>query len=175
MTPSLTLQLSLGLSTALLLLPMPVLAADDTQKPNDGSPAQHAACKALHGQARLVCHEEEKGRDRVAHAERMLRDTGSAAYAHRLHVVRAQAAFAVSRQRCEAQSGQAQRTCIHEAKAVESQALADTKLRAPASPPAPDAGEAERAGQHRALEKCGAMAGEARNHCSTATKMKHRP
>lgn len=170
------LPLGLGLSAALLLLPLQVRASDDTKAQIETRHTQErAACEPLRGNARDVCREEAKGRERVSQAERMLRSSGSAADAYKLRVARAEAAYAVSRERCDDHNGNAKDVCIEQAKAIESKALADAKLGQTVSEATHEAGESKRLADYKlAVEKCDAMAGDAKSNCLSAAKMVHR-
>lgn len=169
------LPLSLALGAA-LLLPLQAHAADETQLQIANRHTQERnACEPLLGNARDICREEAKGRERVAQAERVSRSSGSAADAYRLLVVRAESAYALSREQCDERSGSAKDLCIQEAKSTESKAMADAKLGKTVSEASHQAGETKRQADYKlAAEKCDTLSGDAKTRCVSSAKMQHR-
>lgn len=176
MTLSHVLKLGLGLSTALLLMPLQANPATDTKLQIEARHTQErAACESMRGNAMDICREEAKGRERVAQAERMLRTSGSAADAYKLRVARAETAYSLSREKCDEHSGNKKDVCIQEAKAVESKALAEAKLNQTVSEATHEAGEAKRLADYKlAAEKCDSMTGDAKSTCISMAKVHHR-
>ena len=81
-------------------------------------------CKALGGNARDVCRVDAKGAKKVAQAEADAMYKPSPRANARLVEIRADAAYAVARERCDDLAGNAKDACVLEAKAVHASAKA---------------------------------------------------
>lgn len=129
------------------------------------------ACDAFKDNAKDICVEEAKANEKVALAEREYSYTGKAADQTKLLEVQAKSAYAVAKEKCDDQAGNAKDVCVKEAKAVEVKALADAKL-------GKQIGEAKKeasadkinANYQVALEKCDALAGAAKDSCVATAK-----
>ena len=153
------------------------------------------ACKAVSGNARDICKAEAGGREKVARAEleakyRPSRDTG-----YKVRVARADADYAVAREKCDDLAGNVKDVCVKEARAVSIAAQADAKAQrkvsdanqaaaatsAKAMRKANDQGidaRADAAADKRnadyavAIEKCDDLAGDAKSACVKAAKVR---
>ena len=133
--------------------------------------ADKKACDALKDNAKDVCVEEAKAKEKVALAEREFSYTGKAADQTKVLEAKAKSAYAVAKEKCDDQAGNAKDVCVKEAKAVEVKALADAKL-------GKEIGEAKKeasadksdANYKVAIEKCDALAGAAKDGCVAAAK-----
>ena len=157
--------------------------------------ADKAACASHAANAQDICLQEAKGKEKVARAELEYAYTGRAADRTKVLVAKAEAAYAVAKERCDDQSGNAKHVCIKEAKAVEIKALADAKMGKEIGEAKKDAaaekrdtdtkmgkeiGEAKKdaavdkldADYTVAIEKCDALAGDAKSACIAAAKAK---
>lgn len=122
------LSMALRRGVVLLLLSPGAWADGPTQASiDDRRREERRACEPLQGNAREVCREAARSRARVAQLERLLRERGDPADACKLHLVRAETDFGVSRQRCDDQQGSGRLLCIQRAKSVELQALAEAR------------------------------------------------
>jgi hypothetical protein len=72
--------------------------------------------------------QEAKAKEKVALAEIEYGYSGKGADHTKVLVAKAESAYAVAKERCDDQSGNAKDVCVKEAKAVEVKALADAKL-----------------------------------------------
>lgn len=90
--------------------------------------ADKTACKSLASNAKDICEEEAKAKVKVARAELEFSYTGKAADQHKILVVKAETAYAVAKERCDEQTGNAKDVCTQEAKAIERKTLADLKM-----------------------------------------------
>jgi len=123
-----------------------------------------AACQSHSGHAKNVCQQEAKAKEKVAHAELEYSYTGKTTDGNKVHVVKAETAYTVAKERCKDHEGNARNVCIQEAKATEQKALAEARKEA--------AVEKMEAEYKLAIEKCDALAGEAKTHCEAAAKVK---
>ena len=154
-----------------------------------------AACASQAANAKDICVQEAKGKEKVALAELEYAYTGKASDRTKVLVAKAESAYAVAKERCDDQSGNAKDVCIKEAKAVEIKALADAKMGKEIGEAKKDAaadkrdadtkmgkeiGEAKKdaavekldADYKVAIEKCDALAGDAKSACIAAAKTK---
>jgi len=132
-----------------------------------------AACSSQAHNAKDICIEEAKGKEKVALAELEFSLSGKAADQNKVWVAKAESAYAVAKERCDDQSGNAKDVCVKEAKAIEVKALADAKLVKVVGEAKVDAATDKRDADYKvAIEKCDAMAGDAKAACINAAKAK---
>ena len=134
--------------------------------------AEQAACDSQSGNAKDVCVEQAGAKQKVARAELEYGYSGKAADHDKLKVVQAESAYAVAKEKCDDQSGNAKDVCVKEAKAVEAKALADAKMSQQIGEAKVDARESKREADYKvAVEKCDAAAGDAKTSCLSAAKV----
>lgn len=132
-----------------------------------------AACASLKANAKDICVQEAKAKEKVALAEIEYGYTGKAADSTKVLVAKAESAYAVAKERCDDQSGNAKDVCVKEAKAVETKALADAKMGKEIRESKEDAAADKHDADYKvALEKCDALAGDAKGTCVAAAKTK---
>ena len=135
--------------------------------------ADKAACAALAGNAKDICVEEAKAKEKVARAELEYSYSGKAADQTKVLMAKAKSAYAVAKEKCNDQAGNAKDVCVKEAKAVEVKALADAKLGKKIGEAKKEASDDKMDANYKvALEKCDALAGEAKTSCIAAAKAK---
>ena len=135
--------------------------------------ADKAACASLKDNAKDICVEEAKAKEKVALAEREYSYTGKAADQTKVLQAKAKSAYAVAKEKCDDQTGNPKDVCVKEAKAVEVKALADAKM-------GKQIGEAKTEGASDkmdanykvAIEKCDALTGDAKSSCVATAKAK---
>lgn len=174
-----TASIKFSLITAALLA-MPLAQAATMSKPDyqtgkarisDAYKADKTACAAVAGNAKDICMEEAKGREKVAKAELEYGYTGKDGDHKKLLLARADAAYAVAKEKCDDLNGNAKDVCIKEAKAVSVKAKADAKLsHTVADARTEAAGDKKDADYKVATEKCESLAGDAKAACLTAAK-----
>ena len=86
------------------------------------------ACKVNAGNAKDICMEEAKGRASVARAQLLANYEPSVKHTYALRVTRADANYAVAKEKCDDLSGNAKDVCRKEAKSAFIAAKADAKL-----------------------------------------------
>ena len=132
-----------------------------------------AACASLAGNAKDICVEEAKAKEKVARAELEYGYTGKAGDRNKVAVAKAESAYAVAKEKCDDKAGNAKDVCVKEAKAVEIKALADAKLGKEIGEAKKDAAADKRDADYNvAVEKCDALAGDAKASCIAAAKTK---
>ncbi len=136
-----------------------------------------AACSSLSGNAKDICMEEAKGKEKVAraNADAAYENTPKARESARM--ARADANYDVAKEKCDDLSGNSKDVCIKEAKAAHVRASADAKVdrvaadeqHAAAAKTADakrEAAEDKRDADYKvAVEKCDALAGNAKDTC----------
>lgn len=150
--------------------------------------ADKAACNALSGNAGDVCKEEAKGKEKVAIAELEMNQEPTEKHQYDLRMTKANAAYAVAKEKCDDFAGNAKDVCQKEAKSALVAAKADAKVAektaeasATANKKSADANATARAKTTEvrrdaatdkrnadyavAKEKCDAMAGDAKAGC----------
>jgi hypothetical protein len=132
-----------------------------------------AACDSQAGNAKDICVEEAKAKEKVAEAELKYGYTGKSTDHNKVLTVKAETAYAVAKERCDDKAGNDKDVCVKEAKAVEVKALADAKLGKEIGAAKKDAAADKRDADYNvAAEKCDAMAGDAKANCIAAAKAK---
>jgi len=135
--------------------------------------ADKAACAALAANAKDICIEQAKAKERVARAELEYGHTGKSGDRHKVLVAKAESSYAVAKERCDDKSGNDKDVCVKEAKAVEVKALADAKMGKEIGEAKKDAAADKRdANYDVAAEKCDALKGDAKASCIADAKAK---
>ena len=132
-----------------------------------------AACAPMKANAKDICIEEAKAKEKVAKAELEFAYTGKPADQTKVAKAKAEAAYAVAKEKCDDQTGNAKDVCVKEAKAVEVKALADAKMGKQIGEAKKDAAQDKRDADYKvAAEKCESLAGDAKSSCMAAAKAK---
>jgi Iap family predicted aminopeptidase len=166
------------LAAALLALPVAHAAtmskvdyASGKTRINADAKADKAACDAQSGNAKDICVEQAKAKEKVALAELHYSYTGKPADHNKVLVAQAESSYAVAKERCDDLAGNPKDVCVKEAKAVEVKALADAKMGQEIGAAHHDAMSDKRDADYNvAVEKCGALAGDAKSSCLATAK-----
>ena len=135
--------------------------------------ADKSACSAQAGNAKDICVQEAKAKEKVARAELEYAYTGKSSDHNKVLVTKAKTAYSVARERCDDHSGNARDVCIKEAQAVETKTLADIRMGKEIGDAKKDAAAEKRDADYKvAVEKCDALAGDAKTSCVAAAKVK---
>ena len=130
-----------------------------------------AACGSFSGNAKDICIEQAKGREKVALAEREYAYTGKAKDQNKVWVSMAEADYALAKERCDDKAGNRKDVCVQEAKSVNAKALADAKLGKQIGEARTDAAKEKLDADYKvAAEKCDALAGDAKSACIAQAK-----
>jgi hypothetical protein len=128
-------------------------------------------CARLSGNAKDICREQAKAKEKVTRAEVEFGYTGKAADAKKVAMVKADTSFAVAKEMCDDKAGNAKDVCREEAKAIHTKAVADSKMMTTVSDAKADAVETKNDADYKvAVEKCDALAGDAKTACVNAAK-----
>lgn len=140
------------------------------------------SCKMMSGNSKDICEVSAKGHREVALAENeaALKNTAKTRYDARL--ARAEAAYKVAKEKCDDLAGNAKDVCVKEAQANETKAKADAKVDRVATDSTRDAtrkvADAKQEAREDkleadykvAIEKCDALAGDAKSRCVSEAK-----
>ena len=163
---------------ALPLAQAATIGKDAYKSGKDGISSQYktdkAACASMSANAKDICQEEAKAKEKVARAELEYGYTGKARDGTKVLEVKAKTAYAVAKEKCDDQAGNAKDVCRKEAKAVEVKALADAKMGKQIGEARKDAAVDKRDADYKvAVEKCDALAGDPKTSCMNAAKAKY--
>ncbi|WPL18145.1 hypothetical protein Thiowin_03204 [Thiorhodovibrio winogradskyi] len=87
-----------------------------------------AKCDSHSGNKKDVCIAEAKGNEEIAKAELEARAEPSAKHHYDVLLAKADAEYAVAKEKCDDQAGDARDVCVTEAKAVETRAKAEAEM-----------------------------------------------
>jgi hypothetical protein len=156
------------------------IAADDAAKKNYQAEKNRieaeyktdaARCKSLSGNAKDICQAETKGKQKIAKADAYAAYRGTDKAAKDAANARAEAAYAVAKEKCDDLAGNPKDVCVKEAKATQTKAKADAKANAKVSEVRKDASEDKRdANFEVAKQRCDALAGDAKTRCIDEAK-----
>jgi hypothetical protein len=131
-----------------------------------------AACATQAGNAKDVCVEEAKGKEKNALAELEFAYTGKAADKTKVMVAHAESAYAIAKEKCDDLAGNPKSVCVEQAKAIETKALADAKLGKEIGEAKHDAAQDKHDADYKvAVQKCDALAGDAKSSCMVQAKI----
>jgi hypothetical protein len=177
MNKTLTLKTSIILAA---LLALPLAQAATMSKPDYKSAktrisadykADKAACASFSANAKDICIEQAKAKEKVALAELEYGYTAKPADQTKVLVAKAETSYAVAKEKCDDKAGNDKDVCVKEAKAVEVKALADAKMGQQIGEAKTDASDAKRDADYKvAAEKCDALAGDAKAACIVSAK-----
>ncbi len=132
-----------------------------------------AACASRADNAKDICVEEAKAREKVARAELEYGYSAKPADQTKVMVAKAESTYAVAKEKCDDMAGNVKDVCVKEAKAAETKALADARVSKQVGEATKDAGDDKRNADYSvATEKCDALAGAAKTDCNAAAKVK---
>jgi len=130
-------------------------------------------CAGLAGNAKDVCGEEAKGTEKTALADLEYNYTGKPQDRNHAQVVRADTAFAIAKEKCALKAGNDNDVCLQEARAVQTKSMADIKLGKQVDAARMDNASDKRDADYKvAMDKCDAVAGDAKANCVAAAKLR---
>lgn len=142
-----------------------------------------AACSKLAGNAKDVCHQEAKGREKIGQAELEQSHEPSDKHAYAVRLAKADADFAVAKEKCDDLAGNPKDVCRKEATSRHVAAKGDAKVVEKSAEAKSDAREKmsevrqstdmdkRDAAYAVAKEKCDALSGDAKTTCLKTAQM----
>lgn len=136
--------------------------------------AAKANCDSLAGNAKDICVAEAKGREKVAKAELEAAYKPSDKHRYDAAAAKAEADYAVAKERCDDKAGNDKKVCVKEAKAAETRAKADAKAGMKSTGARKDAAEDKRDADYAvAKAKCDTYSGDAKDRCMSDAKARY--
>lgn len=136
--------------------------------------ADKKACDALSGNAKDVCVQEAKGKEKVAKAELEYSYTAKASDQNKMLKAKADATYGVAKEKCDDKSGNDKDVCVKEAKAVQVSALSNAKVGKKIDAALTTAADDKRTAEYKvAAEKCDSLAGDAKSTCVATAKQQY--
>src|SRR5437773_12134972 len=143
------------------------------------------ACSSRSGNAKDICLEEAKGREKIAKADAEAAYKNTPKTREDARIARAEATHGVAKEKCDDLSGNAKDVCVKEADAALVKAKADAKVDRVAADTQQDsamkqADARQQAAQDKrdadykvAVEKCDALSGSAKSTCVSDAKLRY--
>lgn len=132
------------------------------------------ACASAKGNAKDICKEQAKGKEKVALAELDFKRSGTDKDNSKVAVAKADSAYAVAKEMCDDKSADAKSLCKTESKATHTKALAESKMvKKVGEAKADEKQDVNSANYKVASEKCDSLAGDAKTACVTSAKTKY--
>ena len=136
--------------------------------------ADKSACGKSTANAKDICMQQAKGKEKVALAELEFGYTGKAKDGAKVPVAMANSSYAVAKEMCDDKAGQAKTMCKTEAKATHTKALADAKMNKKVAAARTDAADDKTDANYKvAVEKCDTMSGDPKTSCVNAAKARY--
>jgi len=133
--------------------------------------ADKAACDTQSANAKDICIEQAKAKEKVARAELEYSYTGKAKDQNKVLVAKAESTYAVAKEKCDDKAGNDKDVCVKQAKAVEVKALSDARMGKQIRQAKTDAAQDKRdADFDVATQKCDALAADAKTACIASAK-----
>jgi hypothetical protein len=130
------------------------------------------ACDPLAGNAKDICAAQADGKERMALADLETRYKPSAKARYDARVAKADAEYAVAKERCDDAAGNMKDVCVKEAKAAHVSAKADAKVQEKIVDARKDAAADKRDAEYAvAKEKCEGLAGATKEACVKDAKV----
>lgn len=136
--------------------------------------AQKDACDSQSGNAKDICVETAKGREKVALAQLEYNYTGASRDELKLYEAQYQANYEIAKEKCDDASGNDKDVCVKAAKGERDKAKADVKLAKKVTAATEDAMEAHVKADYKvAREKCDALSGNPKDVCVASAKARY--
>jgi hypothetical protein len=125
-----------------------------------------AACDSLKDNPKDICQAEAKGKENVALAELEVTHQPSDKARSAARIARAEATYAVAKEKCDEKTGNEKDVCVKEAKSARTAAKADANAQLKVAVVRKDAADDKRDAEYAvAKEKCDALVGGTKDQC----------
>jgi hypothetical protein len=136
--------------------------------------AEREACNQRSGNAKDICVETAKGKEKVAMANLQYQRSGDAKDMAKLTEARYDARYEVAKEVCDDQAGNAKDVCVAKAKADHEKAKADAKLKKSVTEARNEAVDAKDTADYKvASQQCDAMSGDAKDVCMASARARY--
>jgi hypothetical protein len=131
------------------------------------------SCKQMNGNAKDVCMEQAKGDEKVAKAQLDWKQSGKDKDRQKVADTKADADYAVAKEKCDELAGNSKDVCMKDAKAAHTKAKADAKANHEVGEAKKDAMDKKANADYSASkERCDSLSGDAKADCVAAAKAK---
>jgi hypothetical protein len=132
------------------------------------------ACASATGNAKDICKEQAKGKEKVAIAELDFKRSGTDKDSNKVAVAKADSIFAVAKEVCDDKSGEAKALCRTEAKSTHTKSLAESKMVKKIGEAKVDEKQDINTANYKvAIEKCESAGGDVKTACIASAKTKY--
>ncbi len=136
--------------------------------------AEREARTQMSGNAKDICVETAKGKEKVAMAHLQFQRSGDAKDMVKLTEARYDARYELAKEVCDDQAGNAKDVCVAKAKADHDKAIADAKMKKSVAEARNDAVDAkDKADYAVASQRCDAMSGNAKDACMASARARY--
>ncbi len=136
--------------------------------------AERDACDRLSGNAKDICVETAKGKEKVALAHLQYQRSGQARDMTKLAEVRSEASYEVAKEVCDDQAGNSKDVCLATVKADYAKAKADAKMNKEVRAARSDAAATKDEADYKvATQRCDAMSGNDKDVCMAAARARY--
>ena len=127
---------------------------------------EREACSQQSGNAKDICVETVKGKEKVAMAHLQYQRSGAAKDMSKLNEARYEARYELAKEVCDDQAGNAKSVCVAQAKATRDKAKANVKMAKQVTEARQDANDTRmKADFEVAQKRCDAMNGDSKDAC----------
>jgi hypothetical protein len=136
--------------------------------------AEREACDRLAGNAKDICIETAKGKEKVAMAHLQYQRSGDAKDLGKLAEARYEARYELAKEACDDQAGNAKDVCMATAKADRDKAKADAKANQQTRAARSDALDAKEQADYKvAAERCDTLSGKDKDVCIASARARY--
>jgi hypothetical protein len=133
--------------------------------------AERDTCNRQSGNAKDICVETVKGREKVAMAHLQYQRSNDAKDMTKLNEARYEARYEIAKEMCDDQPGNAKDVCRAQAKAERDKAKANIKMAKNVNEARADADDTKMKAEYKvAQERCEAMSGNAKDACNASAR-----
>jgi hypothetical protein len=132
------------------------------------------ACASAKANAKDICNEQAKGKEKVAIAELDFKRSGTESDGNKVAVAKAHSTYEVAKEMCDDKSGEAKTLCKTEAKSTHTKALAESKMVKKIGEAKVDEKQDINTANYKvAIEKCESASGDVKTACIASAKTKY--
>ena len=132
------------------------------------------ACNQKSGNAKDICVETVKGKEKVAMAHLQYLRSGDGKDMNKVVEARYDARYELAKEVCDDQAGNAKDVCVAKAKADHDKAKADAKMKKTTAEAREDAADSKNKADYKvASERCDAMSGNTKDSCMATARARY--
>lgn len=139
-----------------------------------GYKVERESCNSLTANAKDICVETAKGREKVAMAHLQHQRTGNTKDMAKLTEARFEARYELAKEVCDDQTGNAKDVCVAQAKGAHEKAKADWKMNKTVTKAREDAAESKMGADFKvASERCATLTGNQNESCMVSARARY--